>query len=94
MRKVVGKMQKWGKTCPTDESHGLLLPFYDSKSRDAWICPHAGHARSPPPTRSTFTDEEADGHNDDIQGGRTEKPATLLVRGKATGSARTIGAKT
>ena len=91
MRKV-GKMQTWGKVCPTNENHGQLLPFHDSKTRDAWICPHAEHARSKPPTKSTFTDEEADGKQNDVQG-RSAKPATLLVRGKTTRGAGSVGAK-
>lgn len=92
MRKVTRKMQIWGKTCPADENHGFLLPFHDSKTNDAWICPHAGHTRSKPPTKSTFTDEEADGKHDDVPG-RSAKPATLMARGKTTRGARATGAK-
>ena len=51
----------WGKYCPTNPSHGLLLPIHSNMTNDAWVCPSAQHTRSKPPTKSTFTDEEADG---------------------------------
>ena len=86
MRKLgKGRMHHWGILCPTDENHGPLLALYDSKTEDAWICPHAGHSRSSPPTKSTFTDREADGNSLAVEGipstsRTTRKPRTTGSR--------------
>lgn len=58
---------RFGLVCPTDPSHGLLIPNPGDETQ-GWYCPNQAHdGRSDkhkdgpiPPTRSRFTTEEAE----------------------------------